>query len=535
MRDAGVPAEDACSGDCTPIDPPAPRALAPLSTATATSQRPTFHWQLAPGDDGAAVEICADRACHTTVRAFSAKGTSGAPPAPLGKGLYFWRLRGTSGGRVGTAVSPSWELVVGARSAPRDTSWGTFPDVNGDGYADVLVGAFATGADDDGLVYLSTGGPTGLTSAGTVGDGGTTYALYGSSVASAGDVNGDGYGDVVVGARGLCCKRVAGAAYVYLGGPAGLSPIATALDGPPGIDAYFGYSVASAGDVNGDGYADVLVGAFGVQSAYLYLGGPTGITPASAATLPTVGPSNFGIAVAGAGDVNGDGYGDALVGGNDARNGGIGAVALYFGGPGGLSAPQVLSGTTRAFGYTASGAGDVNGDGLADVVIGNIFGPSDAGANLYDVSGEALVFFGTPTGVVPAPTALTATAYQRFYMGESVASAGDVNGDGYDDVVVANGGNEVVGTAFLFLGGPSGPPADPAVNLAVGGAIDTKVAYAGDVNGDGLDDVLTGAPYGDTATLYFGALDVTALQAEGVPGSSSGGDYGISIAARPHR
>ena len=121
-------------GACAELE--APRPIAPLSTATATSRRPTFRWELAPGTDGAQVEVCADRACDTVVATFTATGDRGAPSADLPQGLSFWRLRGTNGDYVGVTPSPTWELLVGARSAPADTSWGTRLDIDGDGYFD---------------------------------------------------------------------------------------------------------------------------------------------------------------------------------------------------------------------------------------------------------------------------------------------------------------------------------------------------------------------------------------------------------------
>ncbi len=112
----------------------APRPIAPLSTATTTSQRPTFRWALAAGTDGAQVDICRDRACASVVTTFVASGARGAPSSALAAGVYFWRLHGAVNGAVGSDVSAVWEIAIGARSAPVDTSWGGGPDVNGDGY-----------------------------------------------------------------------------------------------------------------------------------------------------------------------------------------------------------------------------------------------------------------------------------------------------------------------------------------------------------------------------------------------------------------
>ncbi len=491
------------------------RSRLALSTATATSQKPLFRWVLpSDGEDGARVEICADRACSQRVRAFTAAGSSGAPHAALPAGTYFWRLRGTANGLVGANASPAWEVTVGARSAPIDSSWGTTLDVNADGLPDLLVGAIAA-ESDVGVAYLYAGTEPGsdagiatdpVAIASPAGENG----LFGSSVASAGDVNGDGFADVVIGARGVAGQKNDGAAYVFLGRPKGLAAKPTALLGPATADSEFGGSVASAGDVNGDGYADVLVGALGAGAAYLYLGSANGI---GATPTPLAGGGSggmFGISVASAGDVNGDGYGDVLAGGS--RIGSTGAAYLYLGSANGLStSPLVIASpvsgsnaVNAGFGYAVASAGDVNGDGLADVVIGAI------GAN--SPSGAAYVYLGSASGALGPPVTLDGGSDETFLFGESVAAAGDLNGDGFGDVVVATGGNDVVGGAYVFLGGAGGIRTPAAGYMEVGGSLDTTVAGAGDVNGDGFADIVAGAPWaaggvGGVAILFGGGAN----------------------------
>ena len=211
-------------------------------------------------------------------------------------------------------------------------------DVNGDGFADVIVGAWVydNGAaiDDKGRVWVFHGSATGLsTSANWVVDGDAQYAGIGESVASAGDVNGDGYADVIIGAYGYLNEEVRGRASVYYGSGSGLgSTAAWTVDGDQ-ADADFGFSVASAGDVNGDGYSDVVVGATYYDNgstnegrAYVYHGlarGPSCGAGCPFSNLSTVADwsswgwshdSEFAWSVASAGDVNGDGYGDVIVG-----------------------------------------------------------------------------------------------------------------------------------------------------------------------------------------------------------------------------
>jgi hypothetical protein len=196
--------------------------------------------------------------------------------------------------------------------------------VNGDGFADLAIGS-----DGAGQAYLYLGGPAGLASSPDVtltGPDGPSSAF--GAVSSADDVNGDGYADVVVGANAAGVNATddfAGKAYVYLGSAAGLatSPAVTLLGSE--VRGAFGRWVSNAGDVNGDGYADVVIGADGENGAdragspgraYLYLGSAAGLAASPVVTL--IGPDGpgswFGRCVAAAGDVNGDGYADIVVG-----------------------------------------------------------------------------------------------------------------------------------------------------------------------------------------------------------------------------
>ena len=294
-----------------------PRQIAPLSTATVTSQTPLLRWVLPRDVDTVQVDICRDRACREAVTSFVAHGSSGAPPLALGPGVYFWRLRGLAGhARVGTATSPVWEFFVGARSAPVNTSWGSTLDVNGDGFADVVVGAANAkslfpegggqlGGNNSGSAFVYLGAADGLsTTPIELPSPNPAYEGYGASVSSAGDVNGDGFDDLVVGAPAdTVAGSGSGSAYLYLGGAEGLSMTPMTLANPAGVDPAFGRWIAGVGDVNGDGYADVVV-----AGSYLYLGGADGLS-----TAPV--PVAVGFPVAGIGDVNGDGYADVAVGG----------------------------------------------------------------------------------------------------------------------------------------------------------------------------------------------------------------------------
>ena len=167
--------------------------------------------------------------------------------------------------------------------------------------------------------------------------------FFGSSVGTAGDVNGDGYADVIVGANGNDAGGLnAGRAYVYYGGPAADAVADLTLTGAAAGD-FFGYSISGAGDVNGDGYADVIVGAYANDAggadagrAYVYFGGPSADATADLTLTGAAAGDNFGISVGTAGDVNGDGYADVIVGAllNDAGGVDAGRAYVYYGGPG---------------------------------------------------------------------------------------------------------------------------------------------------------------------------------------------------------
>ncbi len=377
-------------------------------------------------------------------------------------------------------------------------------DVNGDGFGDLIVGApdYTSGEVGEGAAFLFLGAaagiPTGAAPVATL-QGNAPSARFGASVSSAGDVNGDGYDDVVVGAPGY--QNSNGAVFLFLGGPSGISSggPATAAKTLQGflLGARFGTSVSAAGDVSGDGFADVVIGApdfangvvfffFGHQSQLLFDSG-----------LLHVGDDfslRVGQSVAGAGDVNGDGYADVVVGAA------LGSTTLLVGEPGGLSWWADYPGPGMPL--TVSSAGDANGDGFSDVIFG--------GANFIRV------YSGGPSGLTPGAL-VTGTAGIDF--AKAFASAGDVNGDGFADVIVgaplfANGQSQE-GAAFVFLGrttgisGGSESVADARVESNVTSArAGTSVANVGDLNGDGFSEIALGAPLFASGEVGEGAVFV---------------------------
>jgi hypothetical protein len=330
---------------------------------------------------------------------------------------------------------------------------------------------------------------------------GTTDGYFGLFVASAGDVNGDGYADFLVGA--------ATAAYLYLGGPSGLatSPAATLKPQP---SAQTGVRVVSAGDANGDGYGDVAIANYDLGMAYVYLGSAAGLGPAPAVTFNAppastqqgTQTSGFGHSLAGAGDVNGDGYADIAVGA-----GGSGLAYVYLGSPSGPAATPSLTltepdGPNSNFGNSVSGAADVNGDGYADLIVA---ADAASGETPGGFAGSAYLYLGSAAGLSTSPAVTLNGSQPQGSFGRWVSTAGDVNGDGYADVIVGadaeyGNGNTAPGWAYVYLGGASGLSATPAVTLTgpdgLGSWFGRCVAAAGDVNGDGYADVIVGADAG---------------------------------------
>lgn len=374
-------------------------------------------------------------------------------------------------------------------------------DVNGDGFPDLIVGAPGDDATGEyrGAAYLWFGGASMRAGPDRV-LASTQYAEgFGGSVASAGDFNGDGFADIIVGAPGISV----GAAYLFFGGANPDTSADLVLHGE-GSGGAFGVSVASAGDVNGDGFADVIVGAStenaggsnSVGRAYVYLGGPAADAAADLVLSGNATGDRFGVSVASAGDLNGDGNADLIVGapGDDAAGADAGRAYVYLGGPvPDALADLVLTGEAAgdAFGWSVASTRDMNGDGHSDVVVG----APDNGAGGV-IAGRAYVYFGGAAADAAPDVVFTGFgAYYRF--GNAVAPAGDVNGDGFADLIVGDyhydyddTGDPRLG-AYVFLGGPT---VDHAADLVMHGwyFFGNSVASAGDVHGDGFDDLLIG-------------------------------------------
>jgi len=471
----------------------------------------------------------------------------------------------------------------------------TAGDINGDGIDDLVVGAPA--ADPNGslsgssyVVFGRSGGFSSIIHLNTL-DGSTGFRLdgvatpdfAGVSVSAAGDINGDGIDDLIVGANTASPNGTySGSSYVVFGRSSGFASTfnLSTLDGSTGFrldgvaaQDYSGSSVSAAGDINGDGVGDVIVGAIDADpngldsgSSYVVFGHVGGF--ASTINLSTLDGSNgfrldgvatqdrSGISVSAAGDINSDGIADVIVGaaGADPNGSYSGSSYVVFGHTGGFSPAINLStlNGTNGFrldgvvggdrsGRSVSAAGDINGDGIGDVIAG-AYRVGSNGIN----SGSSYVVFGSGGGFAPTIKLDTLNGSNGFRLdgegpndrsGRSVSAAGDINGDGIDDLIVGASfadpfGSSDAGSSYVVFGRTSSFASPIILNMlngingfrldgvAAGDRSGRSVSAAGDINGDGIGDMIVGADLADpngsnsgSSYVVFGVAPApTALQ-----------------------
>ena len=413
-------------------------------------------------------------------------------------------------------------------------------DVNGDGKADFIVGANGTdagGNQDAGSAYVYSGANGSLL---YQGDGAVAFDQFGFSVSTAGDVNGDGKADFIVGAATASTggKVSAGSAYVYSGADGSLLH---QKDGAAAGDI-FGVSVSTAWDVNGDGKADFIVGAngadpppfgiFNAGSAYVYSG-------ADGSLLHRTNGEGVGYHFGGSvsagkikpgpvDDVNGDGIADFTVGASWASPGGreqAGSAYVYSGADGSLLYQKDGAATGDFFGGSVSIVGDVNEDGRADFIVGADF----ASPGGKDLAGSAYVYSGADGSLLYQKDG-AATGDQ---LGTSVSIVGDVNRDGQADFIV--GGVRAFGTGSASVySGADGSVLYRKDGTATGDAFGSFVSGAGNVNRDGKADFIVGAnsaspggkEFAGSVYVYSGADGSLLYQKDG---AAADDQFGVSV------
>jgi hypothetical protein len=449
-------------------------------------------------------------------------------------------------------------------------SVGAAGDVNGDGFDDLIIGAPGSYYSyyysyDIGAGYVVFGGEAPFapildlaaldSSDGfRIASASPLYDVLGFSVSGAGDFNGDGFDDVIVGRPWGGAQATAGAAYIVFGDE---TPFPAEIDvswlngtngftisGAAAYDAA-GFSVSAAGDVNGDGLDDLIVGAPFANTNGLYSGAAYVVfgrsTPMGATlSLSALNGSNgfridggaagetAGLSVSAAGDINGDGYDDVIVGADQASPNGVGSGSSYVVFGSGEPFPSFLEVSTLDgtngfridgaaaydyFGYSVSGAGDFNGDGFDDLIVGAAW----AGAN--DVyPGRAYVVYGTDAGFPETVDVSSLNSRTGFviegvthddWAGFAVSAAGDINDDGFDDLVIG------------------APRADPYGNLSGSSYVVFGRAALGsesDTDGDRCSDIVWQNNDGSAGVwLVHG----TTVDASAVVGSNPGPTWHI--------
>ncbi len=452
----------------------APRPISPISVSLIASSRPRLRWDLGASAalTGAVVEMSRTRDFAGEVKRFTAKGVELVVPEDLEPGIWFWRLKGEAAGSFGTTSSVVWEMLVRGPAAHGSSDMPTrsMVDLNGDGEPDLLVGAISDSPPADGApataptsgALLVYGGSheRGFAAGPSDWVGGYTSKYVGPmSIGGGTDINGDGRTDVVESGIG------------------GMSH-----DG----QFYFDVNVWFAAEGKAEAMFDVAEGG------PLYTSAPT-------RSLPNVREGA---------DINGDGYGDAVVGFVDT-----GLVVLgttLKGSPAFVNVDPGLDADPgpNPLSRIAMGGFDANGDGLADVA----FGVSSS----YQPAARASVSLGDRVGRVGEPTMIDA-ADSRI---ATAFAAGDFNGDGIDDVAISAAVDQ--GSRVCIWFGDRAMVLRPGPCVMAAGEKEFGASLtAADLEGDGVDELLATTKSGDVdgvRVVRVGADGTATAAPIGVPG-----------------
>ena len=400
-------------------------------------------------------------------------------------------------------------------------------DVNNDGFDDFVVLSIDTGE-----AYVYMGGTPFKRASVSLLSGTNLPLTEQSQVRPAGDLDSDGFADVIVSAPAfyLPAKRAVGAVYVFYGTPAGLKAVPDQILYGRDADGRFGIGIDSVGDMNLDGYSDLVIGADGVDldtgRVFIYLGGPRGLEEVPAWLWDGEAKGDrFGHAVTGAGDLNGDGWPDFAVGAPFAVSGDSrGRVYIFYGTPSmaDLKVGKTLQGQMLRsyFGLAIRLAGDVNNDGFSDLLIAS----PDTSSATFPGAGQVSLYLGSEFGIKDSPARIIEGQSNESHLGFSIAYLGDVNRDGYDDVAIGAYMHSEprlteCGKFYVFFGDRSGFSTEAKaeeVGSAAGEHLSAGLAGGGDIDGDGFADMLVGAPGYDVpgktdagAVLVFRGADIT--------------------------
>jgi hypothetical protein len=460
--------------------------------------------------------------------------------------------RGTS---TGPAATPFWEQVGIQNGGQLGWSVSASGDINGDGYADLLIGAPGeTGsAPGSGRVHVYFGSASGPGATADVVLSGTQASeSFGMQASTIGDRNGDGYADFVVTSSSFVNQSVNGGRTEVFHGSATGPVLQFEILGDQALPAGIGYSAMAAGDVNGDGFHDFLFSSYfytvdqpGEGAAFLYLGAADTYAPTPIATVPGASHRELlGASLAWVGDVNADGYSDAVVGspGYSVTRDQAGSAQLFLGAGHGLATTpaSILEGDRAQafFGNAVSNAGDVNGDGFDDVLIGS---PQDGPGN-PDNPVSASVFLGNSQGLNGHPFFEAGRHPEDWRGGSVVSRAGDVNGDGFGDFLIGYPGateTELGQGAFaLYYGSSSGPSEGLlAFGRFSGEQLGSSLAWLGDINNDGFSDFAVGSPgylndgraYGGVYLYFGGAHGAARAPDQIIVGEQEGAAFGAAV------